>query len=110
MDWLVNWNGKSFDAARSNEVAGKNRLGTFAHRIILNMNGLRGNEHANVIAGARASGCVQSLMRNPHEMDSKKGNVKERRKVLWPQVLEKIGSSAWTRTRNPPVNSRMLYH
>jgi hypothetical protein len=20
------------------------------------------------------------------------------------------GSSAWTRTRNPPVNSRMLYH
>ena len=21
-----------------------------------------------------------------------------------------IGSSAWTRTRNPPVNSRMLYH
>jgi hypothetical protein len=24
--------------------------------------------------------------------------------------LEKIGSSGWTRTSNPPVNSRMLCH
>jgi hypothetical protein len=27
-----------------------------------------------------------------------------------PQVVEKIGSSGWTRTNNPPVNSRMLCH
>jgi hypothetical protein len=26
------------------------------------------------------------------------------------QLIEKIGSSGWIRTSNPPVNSRMLYH
>jgi hypothetical protein len=45
MDWFVYWNGKSFDAARSNEVPAENALVTFAYRITLNMNGLRGNEH-----------------------------------------------------------------
>jgi len=29
---------------------------------------------------------------NPHEMGSKKGNVKIRRKIRRPQVVEKIGS------------------
>jgi hypothetical protein len=43
-------------------------------------------------------------------MGSKKGNVKIRRKIRRPQVVEKIGSSGWIRTSNPPVNSRMLYH
>jgi hypothetical protein len=57
------------------------------------------------IAGVRASGCIQSLAKNTHEMGSKKGNVKERRKVRWPQIVEKIGSSGWIRTSNPPVNS-----
>lgn len=45
MDWLVYWNGKSFDAARSNEAADENAVATFAYRIMLNINGLRGNEH-----------------------------------------------------------------
>lgn len=45
MDWLVYWNGKSFDAARSNEAVGENAVATFAYRMMLNMNGLRGNEH-----------------------------------------------------------------
>jgi hypothetical protein len=45
VDWLVDWNGKSFDAARSNEAAGKNAVATFAYEIMLNMNGLRGSEH-----------------------------------------------------------------
>jgi hypothetical protein len=45
MSWFVYWNGKSFDAARSNEVAGENALVTFAYGITLNMNGLRKNEH-----------------------------------------------------------------
>jgi hypothetical protein len=26
------------------------------------------------------------------------------------RFAKEVGSSAWTRTRNPPVNSRMLYH
>jgi hypothetical protein len=38
-------------------------------------------------------------------MGSKKGNVKIRRKVGCPQIIEKIGSSGWIRTSNPPVNS-----
>jgi hypothetical protein len=37
-------------------------------------------------------------------MGSKKGNVKIRRKIGCPQTIEKIGSSGWTRTSNPPVN------
>ena len=45
MDRLVYWNGKSLDAARSNEAAGENAVATFACRIMLNMNGLRGREH-----------------------------------------------------------------
>jgi len=41
--WIGYWNGKSFDAARANEAASEEELATFAYRIILNMNGLRGN-------------------------------------------------------------------
>jgi hypothetical protein len=37
--------------------------------------------------------------KNPHEMGSEKGNVKIGRKIGRPQILEKIGSSGWTRTR-----------
>ena len=29
--------------------------------------------------------------------------------LLVPDFVKKVGSSAWIRTRNPPVNSRMLY-
>jgi hypothetical protein len=39
-------------------------------------------------------------------MGSKKGNVKIRRKCRRLQLIEKIGSSGWIRTSNPPVNSR----
>ena len=44
MDWLVCWNGKSFDAARSNEAADENAVATFAYRIMLNVRGLQGNQ------------------------------------------------------------------
>jgi hypothetical protein len=57
---------------------------------------------------ARASGCSQLLTKHPHEMGSEKGNVKIQRKTRRPQVVERIGSSGWIRTTNPPVNSRML--
>jgi hypothetical protein len=43
--WFTHCNGKSFEAARSNQSAGKNALVTFAYRIMLNMNALRGREH-----------------------------------------------------------------
>jgi hypothetical protein len=39
-------------------------------------------------------------------MGSQKGNVKKRRKVCRPQLIEKTGSSGWIRTSNPPVNRR----
>jgi len=45
--------------------------------------------------------------KNPHEMGSKMGNVKIGRKVGRPQIIEKIGSSGWIRTSNPPVNRLM---
>jgi hypothetical protein len=45
MYWLACLNGKSFDAARSNEAAAENAVSTFAHRIMLNVSGLRGNQH-----------------------------------------------------------------
>src|SRR5437867_13390694 len=41
------------------------------------------------------------------KMGSRKGNVKIRRKIRRPQIIEKIGSSGWIRTSNPPVNSLM---
>jgi hypothetical protein len=44
MDSLVDWNGKSFDAACSKETADENAVATFAYEIMLNMNGLRGSE------------------------------------------------------------------
>ncbi len=34
----------------------------------------------------------------------------DRAETKVPDFVKKFGSSAWTRTRNPPVNSRMLYH
>jgi hypothetical protein len=48
-----------------------------------------------------------SAEENPREMGSKKGSVKIRRKIGCPQLIEKIGSSGWIRTNNPPVNSVM---
>jgi len=62
----------------------------------------------------RASECSWAPKKNPHEMDSEKGNVKIGRKVECPQILAtdrprkdpaKAASSGWTRTSNPPVNS-----
>jgi hypothetical protein len=38
-------------------------------------------------------------------MGFQKGNVKIRRKSDHPQIVEKIGSSGWTRTSNPPVDT-----
>ena len=38
------WNGKSFDAACSNDATRENALVTFAYGITLNMNRLRGNQ------------------------------------------------------------------
>jgi hypothetical protein len=73
-------NGKSFDTARSNEAAGETDLATFACRILLNMSRLRESAR-EVVAGPRASGCFEALKKYPHEMGSKKGNVKIRRKV-----------------------------
>jgi hypothetical protein len=52
----------------------------------------------------RASGCFQALKKNPHEMASEKGNVKIWQKIRPQQIIEKIGSSGWIRTSNPPVN------
>jgi len=34
----------------------------------------------------------------------------DRSKAKVARIVREVGSSAWTRTRNPPVNSRMLYH
>jgi hypothetical protein len=44
MDWLVCRNHKSFGASRSNDAAGEDAVTTFACEIMLNMNGVRGNE------------------------------------------------------------------
>jgi hypothetical protein len=104
MDGLPN--GKSFDAARSNEAEGESGPATFAYRIILNMNGLRGNEHETRSPVWEHPGAFNDCRKNLREMGSKKGNVKERRNVRCPQVIEKIGSSGWIRTSNPPVNRR----
>jgi hypothetical protein len=75
MDCWVRWTGKSFDAARSNEAADESAVRDFACRIMLNMTG---SEKMSMKrdSGARASGCPQSPTKNPHEMGSKKGNVK----------------------------------
>jgi hypothetical protein len=40
-----------------------------------------------MVGGARASGCFQALQKYPHEMGSKKGNVKIRRKLGRPQIM-----------------------
>jgi len=56
----------------------------------------------------RASGCSWAPTKNPHEMGSEKGKVKIGRKIECLQILEKIGSSGWTRTSNPPVNRMAL--
>ena len=47
---------------------------------------------------------LSSVKKNPHETASEKGNVKIGRKTRPPQIIEKIGSSGWIRTSNPPVN------
>ncbi len=41
MDRLVCWNGRSFEAARSNEAEDENTVATFAYRIMLNVRELR---------------------------------------------------------------------
>jgi len=42
---VVEWDGRSFDAARSKAAPGENAVATFAYSIMLNMNGLRESEH-----------------------------------------------------------------
>src|SRR5437879_5948720 len=76
---------------------------------MLSANRLRGNYQKILTCGPRASGCFRAPTKNPHEMGSKKGNVKIRRKVRRPQA-EKIGSSGWIRTSNPPVNRLTQVH
>jgi hypothetical protein len=103
--WLVYWNRKSFDAIRS--AARMKNLATFAWRIILNLRSFKKIRRI-VIPDTRASGCFLTRTKNPHETGSEKGNVKIWRKTRRPQGIERIGSSGWIRTTNPPVNSRML--
>jgi hypothetical protein len=55
---------------------------------------------------AQASHCPRSLQ-NTEPYRARYGTSGSRRDLR--RFLEG-GSSAWTRTRNPPVNSRMLYH
>ena len=40
----------------------------------------------------------------------KNGHSRRRCNPATPYLIESIGSSGWTRTSNPPVNSRMLCH
>jgi hypothetical protein len=71
----------------------------------LNVKPLPEDDSANPAADARASGCFRAPRKTPHKMGSQKGNVKIRRRVGRPQVIERIGSSGRIRTYNPPVNS-----
>jgi hypothetical protein len=75
----------------------ENAVATFAYEIMLSMNRLRGNDHESDRL-CRASGYIQSLTKNPHETGMGKGNVKIRRKIRRPSLIEKIGSSGWIRT------------
>jgi hypothetical protein len=68
------------------------------------------NRWGNLTTEPRASGCISTQKKDPHEMGSEKGNVKGRRNVQRPQMLEKIGSSGRIRTYNPPVNRRKKKH
>ncbi len=43
---------------------------------------------------SRASGCLFAFAEHPHEMGSKKGNVKRRRKIRRPQVIERMAPRA----------------
>jgi hypothetical protein len=72
---------------------------------MMNMNGLR-EMSMNSDRRCASIRLLSRAKQNPHEMASEKGNVKIGRKIRPPQVIEKIGSSGWTRTSNPPVNSR----
>ena len=56
---------------------------TFAYMIMLSANKLLGSGRRSRLR-ARASGCFCAPTKNPHEMGSQKGNVKERRKVCRP--------------------------
>ena len=84
---------------------GENTLVTFAYRIMLNT---KGCEKMSMNSDRRCASIrlLSSAKENPHEMASEKGNVKIGRKIRPPQIIEKIGSSGWTRTSNPPVNRR----
>jgi hypothetical protein len=62
----------------------------------------------NVVASARASGCFQRPAENPHEMALKKGNVKTKRKVGHPQIIEKNGSPHWTISATVDVGLRSV--
>jgi len=81
-------------------------VATFAYRITLNVKRLRENDNELVVAGTRAFGCLNAQKKNPYKTGSEKGNVKIRRRIRRSQLIEKIGSSGWIRTSNPPVNRR----
>ena len=97
-------NGKSFDAIRFQRNGLVRRYSDVRLADYVDPQGVARQCSGNVIADLRASGCFWALKKNPHEMGSKKGNVKIRRNVRRPEVIETIGSSGWTRTSNPPVN------
>jgi hypothetical protein len=103
MDWLVCRNHKSFGASRSNDAAGEDAVTTFACEIMLNMNGVRGNEperESPVREHPGAFGRRRKTRMNGIEKGQREDPAKG------PSSVVNDGSSAWIRTRNPPVNRR----
>ena len=47
---------------------------------------------------------------NAHPYSLRVGTVTGAANQRSPYLIKRIGSSGWTRTSNPPVNSRMLCH
>lgn len=72
--------------ARSDEAADETAVATFAYRIMLNVKRFE-KMIENPIEDSRASGGFCGLKKDPHEMGSKKGNVKIRRKIGRPQII-----------------------
>jgi Multicopper oxidase len=80
---------QDFWRARSNEVTDENAVATFAYRITLNVRGLQGIRTISDswFASIRV---LCTPKKNSHEMASKKGNVKIKRKLGRPQIIEKL--------------------
>ena len=77
------WSVSSVEPAARSVVNTRDAEETFAYMIMLSANKLLG-KWQKISFAARASGCFCAPTKNPHEMGSQKGNVKERRKVCRP--------------------------